>query len=611
MTNNDALTSDYEYVGDSGAGGSNGVGVFTQFNGSNTIDDNLEIGVNATDTGTYNLSGNCALSVAGTGYVGSSGMGSFTLNGGSATFSGSDIRGDGLSIGDQPSGQGVFNLNFGTLNVAASESVGYNASAFNQTGGTNTVGSDFGIGSEAVYNLYGGSFSVSGEESVAGTFNQTGGTNTAGGEVTIGVGYNLNGGSLSAAGGESVGSLETGTINQTGGTNSSPSLTVGVIPGVFGDYFLSGGTLEVNGGADSEVLGVQGAVAPESNGAEGIFYQTGGANITDQLVLGLGTDTRFNYSAFGEYYLIGGSLSAGQEQLGVNGLALFNQTGGTNTTTGVMVLHEGTYNLSGGILSVGALFVRPNSSQFNWTGGTLEITAYFGADLQSIAVPATGELVFEPNNTEVSTLSGLSIAPGGIVDLGNNTLIIDYGNGPDPIASIAQWIANGFYNLPGPKIISSAIASADAASGLSYGIGYADGADGIVAGLPSGEIEIMFTLLGDANLDGTVNAEDYTTFSQNLGLTGMYWDDGDFNYDGTVNAEDYTLFSQNIGQSAALAAIDGAPESANGINLANVPEPMSAGVIVMAGLEMLTRRRRSSRRPTLGLTSRDSRSCDS
>ena len=54
----------------------------------------------------------------------------------------------------------------------------------------------------------------------------------------------------------------------------------------------------------------------------------------------------------------------------------------------------------------------------------------------------------------------------------------------------------------GPSIISSDIATDDIASGLSYGIGYADGADGAVAGLPSGEIEIMFTLLGDANLDG-------------------------------------------------------------------------------------------------------------
>ena len=172
-------------------------------------------------------------------------------------------------------------------------------------------------------------------------------------------------------------------------------------------------------------------------------------------------------------------------------------------------------------------------------------------------------------------------------------MVIDYGTGPDPIASIAAWIHNGFYGLSGPQIISSAIATADAASGLSYGIGYADGADGVVAGLPSGEIEIMFTLLGDANLDGIVNAEDFTPFSHNLGQPGG-WDQGDFNYDGTVNAEDFTSFSHNIGQSATLAA-GGVLESADGVSLANVPEPMSGGMMALAGLGILRRRRRSRR----------------
>ena len=185
---------------------------------------------------------------------------------------------------------------------------------------------------------------------------------------------------------------------------------------------------------------------------------------------------------------------------------------------------------------------------------------------------------------------------GGTLDLTNNELIINYGSGPDPIASIAQWIKNGYYGLPGPAIISSAIATDDALSGLSYGIGYTDSADpGNPAGLPTDTIEIMFTLLGDANLDGTVNAEDFTPFSNNLGQSGMMWDDGDFNYDGTVNAEDFTSFSANLGQTASLAADAGVLDAANNLSPANVPEPMSAGMIVMAGLGILRRRRRSSR----------------
>src|SRR5208283_4003131 len=116
------------------------------------------------------------------------------------------------------------------------------------------------------------------------------------------------------------------------------------------------------------------------------------------------------------------------------------------------------------------------------------------------------------------------------------------------------------------------------------------------AGLPSGEIEIMCTLLGDANLDGTVNSEDYTPFSHNLGASGSSWDKGDFNYDGFVNSEDFTPFSHDLGQSDLLAASETGALAAplnlvdsSGISLSNVPEPASMGLLVAAGLGMLSR----------------------
>ena len=180
------------------------------------------------------------------------------------------------------------------------------------------------------------------------------------------------------------------------------------------------------------------------------------------------------------------------------------------------------------------------------------------------------------------------------------SLFIDYGSGPDPIASIAQWIKNGYYDLAGPAIISSAIATDDAAqrSQLWHRLRRL-GRSGQSANLPSGTIEIMYTLLGDANLDGTVNSEDFTPFSHNLGQSGMTWDEGDFNYDGTVNAEDFTPFSHNLGQSATLAAQAGDLDVANDISFANVPEPASMGVAATAGFGLLARRRRSLRRPEL------------
>jgi hypothetical protein len=197
-------------------------------------------------------------------------------------------------------------------------------------------------------------------------------------------------------------------------------------------------------------------------------------------------------------------------------------------------------------------------------------------------------------NSGVSVLSSLSIPFGSMLDLTNNAIIIDYGSGPDPISSVEQMINKGYNNggWNGYGIVSSSIATMDAATGLSYGIGFADSADpDNPANLPSGEIEIMFTLLGDANLDGTVNSEDFTLFSENVGQSDAVWDQGDFNYDGTVNSEDFTLFAHNIGQSALQNAAIVDYANANGL-LAYIPEPTSVALALIPALSLLRRRTR-------------------
>jgi len=202
-----------------------------------------------------------------------------------------------------------------------------------------------------------------------------------------------------------------------------------------------------------------------------------------------------------------------------------------------------------------------------------------------------------------SSQGSLSITGTGKLDITDNHLLINYTSGHDPISSIVAMIVSGYAggSWNGAGIMSS---TAQSNSG-SYAIGYADSADpGNPAGLASNQIEIKYTLLGDANLDDKVNGADFTLMAANFNdQVTNGWDKGDFNYDNKVNGADFVLLADNFNDFASqsdvsaadLAALDSFA-AANGISLANVPEPASMAISVMAGLGILRcRRRRSSR----------------
>jgi autotransporter-associated beta strand protein len=329
-----------------------------------------------------------------------------------------------------------------------------------------------------------------------------------------------------------------------------------------------------------------------NNGSSPNTVYTDGSNVTFNDANNATANGGANVNAYNVTLntLVAPALVTVNNSLGNYTISGTGTIGGTGSLTksGAATLTLSTPNTySGGTtVTAGKLLIEPTSPTTSaLPNGALSIS---GGTVQ-LADNVTAGTALGTSNVN---LTSLSIAGNGTLDIGNNRIIIDYSSpATDPIASIEQWIKNGFYDLSGPQIISSDIAADDAASGLSYGIGYADGADGIVAGLPSGEIEIMFTLLGDANLDGTVNTEDFTRFSRNLGQSDTVWDDGDFNYDGTVNTEDFTLFSHNLGESDSLAAAAGTLQAANGISRANVPEPVGFSLIAVVAPSLLCRRR--------------------
>ncbi len=189
----------------------------------------------------------------------------------------------------------------------------------------------------------------------------------------------------------------------------------------------------------------------------------------------------------------------------------------------------------------------------------------------------------------------MSIA-SGTLDVGNNHFILSYAAGTQAAedAAIRGYLIsgrNGGAWNGATGIISTGSSGTGVAAG--YSVGYADGADHIVTGLSSGQIEVKYTLLGDANLDGLVTGDDFTILVGNLGKSISGWDKGDFLYTGLVTGDDFTALVGNLGKSANGAdvvlpaadyvAID-AFAAANGLTLPSVPEPATIGLMVLGGI---------------------------
>jgi autotransporter-associated beta strand protein len=280
----------------------------------------------------------------------------------------------------------------------------------------------------------------------------------------------------------------------------------------------------------------------------------------------------------GNYVISGSGTIAGTTSL--------TKSGSSTLTLNTVNTYSGGTNVSAGKLVIGAAGALPANSNVSITGGTLQLGASTGGE----------------------TLSGLSIASGSSLDVNNNHFLLSYAAGTQSTAdaTIRGYLNNGYnggaWNGTSGSSTGGGIVSSAAASNHGYALGYADGADGVVAGLSSGQIEVKYTLLGDANLDGIVSGDDFTILVGNLGKSGVLnWDKGNFLYSstGSITGDDFTALVGNLGKqangadvvlpAADYAAID-AYAAANGL-LADVPEPTSMGMAAIGIVTLLARRR--------------------
>jgi len=319
-------------------------------------------------------------------------------------------------------------------------------------------------------------------------------------------------------------------VNGSGNFNVAANWTTGAIPNgigataeflditppaqtVYTNSAITEGTVHFNSANEYELTGT-GSLILQASGSNGAVVEVDQGTVILDLPTTLASNTIFNVAA-GATLIIGNPLT-------INSGVTLTQTGGG------VVTYESIINV-----------VRSGSVVF-------ADSAY--ASTLSLAPGATASLTGNGTELEVGSLLN-----SGTLNLQNNTLLIDYGSSSDPIASIRAELTSGYAGgtWTGSGIMSTAAQNNSAR----YGIGYADSADpGNPAGLASGQIEVKYTLLGDANLDGLVNAADFTILAANFNQPVTGWDQGDFNYDGLVNAADFTELAANFGQQSDAAA---------------------------------------------------------
>jgi hypothetical protein len=136
-----------------------------------------------------------------------------------------------------------------------------------------------------------------------------------------------------------------------------------------------------------------------------------------------------------------------------------------------------------------------------------------------------------------TTVNQLLIGSGGRLDVGANSLIVDY-TGASPLAALTSQIASGRNggDWSGSGIVTSAATSENLTT-----LGISDDAAGST-------VSIKYTYGGDANLDGEINVDDYGRIDFNVNIAGASgWLNGDFNYDGKINVDDYGIIDFNVG----------------------------------------------------------------
>lgn len=190
-----------------------------------------------------------------------------------------------------------------------------------------------------------------------------------------------------------------------------------------------------------------------------------------------------------------------------------NNAGTINVDAGASGTFYGQYSGAGSVNNAGTVYFNANSISGPITGG----------GILNVGTPNNPAILHLTSTIGTSVQSALNISSGSTVDVGSSDLILNSGS----LSQIAGLISAGFSSggWKGNGILSSAAATNP---DHSTAIGYAQAsALGMISfdgqSISPTALLLKYTWIGDANLDGVVNAADLSMMSS----SGTTWTSGD------------------------------------------------------------------------------------
>lgn len=187
-------------------------------------------------------------------------------------------------------------------------------------------------------------------------------------------------------------------------------------------------------------------------------------------------------------------------------------------------------------------------------------------DLRTLAISATGDATLAQNGSRVIATTNLDMTLPGRLDLVDNDMVVfatsSAANGT--LANVTSLIANayhvGMWDFPG---IASSTAAANPGGTTTLGVIRNIRSDlsplyATFTGVPvnANSILVKYTYVGDADLNGFVDIDDYFRIDSGYAIALAGYGNGDFNYDsGAPDADDFFLIDLGwLKQGLPLAA---------------------------------------------------------